>query len=265
MDSLRNEISVLIREYDPEFFYIIDDSFLARTQAQIDEFVEMYREFELPFWFNTRPENITRERLEVLKDIGCYRISFGLEHGNQEFRRSILKRRPTNEEILAKFEIIADSGIAFSVNNIIGFPDETRELVFETIEFNRQLRGYDTLTVSIFTPYHGTELRDVAVSKGYLQKDSLTTHTTSSSLLKMPTMSASEIDALARTFTLYVELPKSLWKYVRIAENDDAEGQRMFGVLSEMYSQFLGADQDVQRRHFDWEEVFGHMSKIQVR
>jgi radical SAM superfamily enzyme YgiQ (UPF0313 family) len=265
METLRTELRQLVERYDPEFFYIIDDSFLARSESEVVDFVTMYKEFSLPFWFNTRPENVTTRRLELLREAGCYRISFGVEHGNEQYRKKVLLRHPTNEELFEQFEIIAQSGIAFSVNNIVGFPDETREMVFETIEFNRQLHGYDTLTVSIFTPYHGTPLRDVAVAKGYLDKNTLTTHTTSSSLLNMPTLSSQEIDGLVRTFTLYVELPKSLWPQIRIAERFDEEGEQMFALLSDMFQQSLGQDQFSRRRDVDWEMVFGHMSKVQLR
>ena len=265
MTTLRAEITELMETYAPEFFYIIDDSFLARSETEIVDFGNMYKEFGLPFWFNTRPENVTPRRLETLREAGCYRISFGVEHGNEGYRKKNLLRNPSNDDLLQKFEVIADSAIAFSVNNIIGFPDETREMIFETIEFNRELRGYDTLTVSIFTPYHGTALRDVAVGRGYLDKDALTTHTTSSSLLNMPTLSSQEIDGLVRTFTLYVELPKSLWPNIRIAERFDEEGEHMFGILSEMFQQSLGENQSSRRREVDWEMVFGHMSKVQLR
>jgi radical SAM superfamily enzyme YgiQ (UPF0313 family) len=265
MTTLRAEITELMEKYAPEFFYIVDDSFMARSESELVDFASMYKEFGLPFWFNTRPENVTPRRLEVLREAGCYRISFGVEHGNESYRKKTLLRNPSNDVLLQKFEIIADSGIAFSVNKIIGFPDETREMIFETIEFNRQLRGYDTLTVSIFTPYHGTALRDVAVAKGYLDKDALTTHTTSSSLLNMPTLSSQEIDGLMRTFTLYVELPKSLWPKIRIAERFDEEGEQMFGILGGMFQQSLGENQPSRRREVDWEMVFGHMSKAQLR
>ncbi|MFQ5858578.1 MAG: B12-binding domain-containing radical SAM protein [Anaerolineae bacterium] len=265
MDTVRRELRQLVELYEPEFMYIIDDSFLARSEKEVVEFVEMYKEFRLPFWCNTRPENVTPKRLELLREAGCYRISFGVEHGNETYRKKVLLRHPSNEELLEKFEIIAESGIAFSVNNIIGFPDETREMIFETIEFNRHLHGYDTLTVSIFTPYHGTPLRGLAVAKGYLDKDRLTTHTTSSSLLNMPTLSSQEIDGLVRTFTLYVELPKSLWPQIQTAERFDEQGERVFAILSEMFQQSLGQDQFSRRREVDWEMVFGHMSKVQLR
>jgi hypothetical protein len=44
--------------------------------------MKMLKEFSLPFWFQTRFEDITKPTLEALKEAGCYRISFGLEHGN---------------------------------------------------------------------------------------------------------------------------------------------------------------------------------------
>ena len=98
----------------------------------------------------------------------------------------MLLRKPTNEEIIDSFKVIEESGIAFSVNLIIGFPGETRELVMETVELVRQIKGYDTITVSIFTPYRGTVLREVAIKNGWLNKDHITIHTTSSSVLNMP-------------------------------------------------------------------------------
>ena len=255
-------MGVLIENCSPEYFYITDDSFLARPEAEIQDFCDMYEEFKLPFWFNTRPETVSPERLGRLREVGCDRVSIGLEHGNEDYRRKVLKRNPNNEELLNAFGVLADSEICFSVNNIIGFPD-AREMVFETIEFNRQLRGYDTLTVSIFTPYHGTELREVAIDRGYLASDTLTTHTTSSSLLNMPKLTSDVIDGLARTFTMYVMFPKELWPEIRLAEDFSEPGEQKFKELSDLYHRvFFKGDQFTEP---DWEEVFGYMSKTQMR
>ena len=116
----------------------------------------MYEEFKLPFDFNTRSENTDVKILKRLKEVNCYRIAFGIECGNEQYRNKVLRRKITNADIIDRFEVIADSGIAFSLNVILGLPGETRELVFDTIELIRSIRGYDTLTSFIFTPYHGT-------------------------------------------------------------------------------------------------------------
>ena len=253
MDVVRDEIKHLVDEYSPEFLYIIDDSFLARPESEIRDFVEMYKEFRIPFWCNTRPENMTPERMELLRSINCYRISFGLEHGNEDYRKRVLLRHPTNEELLKKFDVIARGKIAFSINNIVGFPDETREMVFETIELNRQLRNYDSLTVSIFTPYHGTKLRQLAVERGYLEPDTLTTHTTSSSPLNMPQLTSDQIDGLMRTFTLYVKFPKEEWPKILQAEEGTEEGERMFSDYQQRYEEKFFQGTQVETVG-DWEE-----------
>src|SRR5205085_101387 len=82
--TLRTEIEAMIARYQPEFFYVNDDAFMARPKPEIKAFAEMYAEFRIPFWFQTRLEDIDAEKLGWLAEAGCYRISFGLEHGNEE-------------------------------------------------------------------------------------------------------------------------------------------------------------------------------------
>ena len=119
IDGLRDKMRKIRDEYEPEFLFFTDDSFLARPRKEILKFCDMYEEFKLPFYFNTRAENCDEEVLKRLKEVNCYRIAFGIESGNEQYRQKVLRRKITNEEIIRKFEIIADSGISFSVNLII--------------------------------------------------------------------------------------------------------------------------------------------------
>jgi len=245
--ELRDELREVVEKYKPEFLYFIDDSFLSRPRSEIFEFCDMYSEFALPFWFNTRPENCTEEVMKRINEAGAYRISFGLECGNEEYRRKVLLRQVSNKKIIERFDIIANSGIAFSVNLIIGFPGETRELIMDTVELVRSLSGFDTLTVSIFTPYHGTRLRNVAVRNGWLDPKTITVHTTSNSLLDMPPpyLSSVDIDGLMRVVPLYCYFPKSEWKTLRRAETDDDEGNKILAEYMTIYQdEFLGMTQD---------------------
>lgn len=251
MNTLRNELRQLRDLYKPQFFYFVDDSFLARPKKEIHDFCDMYEEFQLPFWMNTRPETCTLEILRRLKQIGAYRFSLGVEAGNEQFRRIVLRRNGSNEMIRKQFDVIADSGIAFSINLIIGFPGETRELVMDTVRFVRTLRGYDTLTVSIFTPYHGTVLREVAVKNGWLEPNYVTRHTTSSSALQMPRppyLSSKEIDGLMRVVPLLCYFPEGEWEALHRAEIDDEEGNRILEQYSAIYKRnFLKESQDDEK------------------
>lgn len=235
VDGIRKEMRHLVDDYDINFFYIVDDDFLARPKREIEGFIEMYREFGLPFWMNTRAEHVSLDVLQGLKEIGLFRVSFGIESGNEVFRRDYLGRKASNEKLLRQFEIIRQSGIDYSVNVIIGFPYETREMVFDTIEFCRRIEGYDALTVSVFTPYRGTVLRDQAIAEGWLDPNAMTVHTTASSMLDMPSFSAHEIDGMMRAFPLYVEFDEEEWPEIEKIERFAAGSEELFERYSERY------------------------------
>jgi anaerobic magnesium-protoporphyrin IX monomethyl ester cyclase len=250
MDNLRDELTEIRDKVNPEFIYFIDDSFLARPKQEIFDFCDMYEKFRLPFWFNTRPENCTGEMLRRLKEVGCYRISFGVECGNEEYRRKVLLRHVSNQAIIESFGEIREAEIPFSINLIIGFPGETRELVMDTVDLVRSFTGYDTLTVSIFTPYHGTHLRAAAVRNGWLDPSTITKHTTSSSLLAMPPpyLSSDDIDGLVRVLPFYCYFPKSEWNTIRRAETLDEEGKRVLKHYQEIYRRnFLRESQEAAK------------------
>lgn len=259
IDGLRDKMRKIRDEYEPEFLFFTDDSFLARPRKEILKFCDMYEEFKLPFYFNTRAENCDEEVLKRLKEVNCYRIAFGIESGNEQYRQKVLRRKITNEEIIRKFEIIADSGISFSVNLIIGMPGETRELVMDTVELARSIRGYDAITGFIFTPYHGTPLRATALANGWLDPNAVTRHNTSRSLLKMPPpmLNADELDGLLPMLPLYCYFPKSEWSNLRRAEIADEEGLRLRQHYSEIYDEnFFGRHQSDPKKYMDSDGVF---------
>ena len=83
---------------------------------EFEEFCEMYKEINLPFWMQTRPETINEYNIKRLSEIGLHRISFGIEHGNEEFRRKILDRRWKNKDIIEVLKIPHRYGVTFSCN-----------------------------------------------------------------------------------------------------------------------------------------------------
>ena len=62
ISKVREELLSLRDKYNPSFIYFIDDSFLARPIKEIFEFLEMYKEFKIPFWFNKEYQKITKKK-----------------------------------------------------------------------------------------------------------------------------------------------------------------------------------------------------------
>ena len=117
--------------------------------------------------------------------MNCHSLSIGIEHGNEDFRYKLLKRKVSNKMYIDSIKLLEQSNIMVSVNNVIGFPDETRELAFDTINLNREFNAY-AHNAYYFTPYHGTPLREYCVEKEYISGDAQTINITKGTVLNMP-------------------------------------------------------------------------------
>ena len=234
MKHVHAELKEILPKFNIEYIFFIADTFLAMSEKEFDEFCEMYSEFKLPFYMHTRPETITERRAKKLKEVNCHKVNIGVEHGNQVFRTEIVGRAYKNEVAIRAFELIYEAGISTTSNNIIGFPDETRELIFDTIELVRKLKS-DDINAFTFIPYQGTSLRGLCETKKYLDKETLANIYETDSLLNMPSLSKKEIGGLVKTFPLYARLPRSYWKDLKIAESDTVEGKSVYNELLTLF------------------------------
>ena len=234
MELVYNELKHFKDHHKVEYNYFWADTFLGMSNKEFDEFVEMYKDINLPFWMQTRPETVNDYNMSKLKSVGLHRISFGVEHGNEEFRKKILDRRWKNKDIIDKLKIPKKYGIAFSVNNITGFPTETKKLAFDTIELNRHIDA-DNANIYAFVPFHGTPLRKMCEDLGLIDHDTITKCLTAESQLNMPQYPPHEIEEIKKCFALYVKFPKNRWKEIERAEKNDLEGNKIYKELKQEY------------------------------
>ena len=178
--------------------------------------------------------NLGEEKVNMLEDIGCHRMSVGVECGNPEYSRTMLQRSVDNERVIKACSIVSKSSIQLSVNNIIGFPDEDRNMIFDTIQLNREIDA-NSYSCSIFQPYRGTRLYDYCVAKDYIDPSKLCYDLTyRSSLFRQP-VTSDELRGIVRTFPLYVKFPKDMFDRIRRAERFDEKGEMVFKELSDLY------------------------------
>ena len=53
---------------------MVVDTFLAMRDEDLSEFTEMYQDFKVPFWMNTRAETVNEWRGEQLERMGIIEI-----------------------------------------------------------------------------------------------------------------------------------------------------------------------------------------------
>lgn len=230
-----DELIFLVAKYRPNYININAESFLAINIDDLRDLSKQYKEeIGIPFWCQARPETINEEKIKLLKEMNCADMQFGIEHGNGEFRRKMLNRHCSNKKIIEGIRIVERYKIPYTVNNIIGFPGETRELIFDTINLNRQLNP-KTINCYMFTPYRGTFLRDYCIRNGFLDKDASTMQLLDGANYKYDTITKEELLGLQRTFSLYARFPEGEFGLIKKAENFNEEGNRIYEELKGIY------------------------------
>ena len=220
-ENMRRELEFYKYEMKAEYLYFWADTFFSWGRSELEAFAEMYKDINLPFWMQTRPETINKKRMDLIKEMGCARISFGVEHGNEAFRAKFLQRKMKNELITARMNTINEYDIPYSVNNVIGFPYETREIAMDTVRLNKTFKANDRNAYS-FTPFAGTPLRKVAEELGFIKKEDIVRSViVNGSIIDMPQFPQKDVLGLVKTFNMYVNFPEDRWPEIRRAEQDD--------------------------------------------
>lgn len=231
-DAIHRELSYYKHDIKAEAFYFWADTFLSYTEKEFDQFCEIYQDIRLPFWVQSRPETVREDRLRRLMDLGLFRMAFGVEHGNDEFRKRVLRRNVSNKVMLRSFKVLNKLDLKFSVNNIMGFPTETRELAMDTVRLNAQIHC-DSANAYSFSPFHGTPLRAMAEEMGFCSPDLIARSVMKPTTLDMPQFPPEAIEGLRRCFTLYVRMPEDRWPEIEKAEKLTPEGDRLWEQLRE--------------------------------
>jgi radical SAM superfamily enzyme YgiQ (UPF0313 family) len=138
-------------------FHFEDDTFTL-DKAWVHEFCDVYeREIQMPFRVYVNPLTVNKDLLKRLKDAGLYEVSIGVECGNEKFRKEVLGRSVSNRRLLQVFQWLHDLKIRSFALMIIGFPDETKALILESMDFIMELKPFHTQIVTYY-PYPGNPL-----------------------------------------------------------------------------------------------------------
>jgi len=113
--------------------------------------------------------------IQMLYDAGFYQMAFPLESGSQRIIDKYCsgKIRLDKMDILSLMKVLNAIGIKTPVNIVMGFPDETEEEMYQSIEMGKKLSEAGAIYVSFFfaTPYPGTQLYKMAIEGGHLDED----------------------------------------------------------------------------------------------
>ena len=218
-----------------EMLYFQDESFLSINEPTLRDFCSWYaKEVKLPLLVMARPETVTESKVKLLADMNVpIQVSLGVESGSQRILTEICNRKTTVEELIAAGNMLKKYNIRMTGFTMIGFPTETREEAFMTIDLMRTL-DMDNSVMSIFYPFKGLPLRDFCLERGYITGDEPARSFTSGSILKNQPMTSQEVFNIRRCYSLYTKLPLEYMPDVEKCEKDYENNKELFAKLVDL-------------------------------
>lgn len=138
-------------------FITFDDDLFSLNKKWFYEFLSEYKNnFKIPFRCNLRVGTVNEDMIKLLKEAGAKYVGVGIEHGNEQFRKTVLKRNMSNEQIIETFKWLDKYKISHIDFIMVGLPHENRKLFLDTVRLCRKVKAGGS--PSIFYPYQYTEL-----------------------------------------------------------------------------------------------------------
>ncbi|MFN7973336.1 MAG: radical SAM protein [Acidobacteriota bacterium] len=170
--SVMREIHDTVTRHGTKSIVFFDDTLNIERNRVMELFqavVAAKRRHEIPedvcFYALTRASALDLDLLRVMQDAGADRLTMGVETGNHEIMRRMMKGC-TLDHYREAYAMLDQVGILKRGSFIVGHPYETEETIGESIRFALEL-DLDEFAVNIMTPYPGqVEFRAAFDGKG---------------------------------------------------------------------------------------------------
>ena len=152
-----DEIEQLIKDYNPDALWFVDDVFTV-SHKWLDEFHKEMTERNVSIQFEciTRAERLNEEVLQKLKDIGCFRIWIGAESGSQRIIEK-MDRKVELTTVKEMIQLTTKMGMESGTFIMLGYPTETMHDINLTIQYLKDANP-DVFTITVAYPIKGTSL-----------------------------------------------------------------------------------------------------------
>lgn len=167
--QILEEVKYLIEHYNIDGIGFLDELW-SMSKNRIYEICNLFIEnnINISWYFNARVDQYKREDLQKLYDAGCRWILFGIESGSKDMLLKI-KKGISLERTAEMFKNCHEIGISTIAAFMIGFPNETRENLKDTVRFALSINPtyYD---FTRYMCYPGTELYQYSIENNLFKE-----------------------------------------------------------------------------------------------
>ena len=170
VDNIIKEIKLVIDIYRTTQFTLKDDSFTVNRKRVIEFCDRLIKEKIRINWdCNTRVNLVNEELLRKMKKAGCNSIKVGIETGSERILE-LMNKKITFNQCRKAANLFKKIGIHWTGYFMMGLPSETKEDVYQTLKFMKELKP-DYASFSVYEPFPGTDLFNIGLEKGLVKNE----------------------------------------------------------------------------------------------
>jgi radical SAM superfamily enzyme YgiQ (UPF0313 family) len=129
-----DEIEQIVERYNPDMLWFADDVFSINHRWLVSFHEEMKRRsLRVPFECISRADRLNKNVLEIMADMGCFRVWFGSESGSQRILDA-MQRRVKVQQIRDVTRLAREVGIEAGLFVMLGYPGEEIADIDQTIQ-----------------------------------------------------------------------------------------------------------------------------------
>jgi anaerobic magnesium-protoporphyrin IX monomethyl ester cyclase len=161
--SVVDEVEWLLATYEPDMLWIADDVFTIHHGWIREYAAEMRRRsLHIPFECISRADRLNREAVDLLSQLGCFRVWIGSESGSQRVLDA-MERGVTVEQVQAAVALCKANGIQTGMFLMWGYEGEELSDIEATIQHVKR-SDPDIFLTTVAYPIKGTPYYESAGS-----------------------------------------------------------------------------------------------------
>lgn len=166
LDNLFEEIDHLLTNYKARHL-IVSDELFAHSKSRVVDFCDRIAKYDVRWTIQLRVCDVNADMLRIMKQSGCYSVSYGLESADTSVLES-MKKHITIDQINNALQMTYDADLDIQGGFIFGDVAETTETAAHTLQWNAAHPQY-ALELNMIHIFPGTPLYKHAYEIGIIK------------------------------------------------------------------------------------------------
>lgn len=193
VENVIKEIEYDIAQFSVKNFFVWAETFVV-DKHYVEQLCRaiIAQRLAISWTCNSRVDTVDAALLKLMKQAGCWMISFGIESAEQTILDEVQKET-TIEQARDAVRWAHDAGIKAVGHIIFGLPGETAATIKKTMRYAKKL-GLDLAQFYCAVPFPGSALYERACKEGWIHDSDFSHFKQDNAVMELPTITAKAVN-----------------------------------------------------------------------